>query len=159
EPPASRLAYFVAEHGAVTAARMVREQRVPAAIAAETEARHELDRVEADLATAAALGARLVIPEDEEWPHWPFMALDQAAARGVKDAVAPLALWVRGPGRLDEFTERAVAVVGARAATAYGEHVASEFGYGLAGSGQTVISGAAYGIDGAAHRGALAADG
>lgn len=159
EPPASRLAYFVAEHGPVTAARMVREQRVPAAVAAETEARHRLDRAEADLATAAAQGARLVIPEDDEWPHWPFTALEQAAARGVKDAVAPLALWVRGSGRLDELTERAVAVVGARAATAYGEHVASEFGYGLAGAGQTVISGAAYGIDGAAHRGALAADG
>lgn len=159
EPPASRLAYFVAEHGPVAVARMVREQRVPAAVAAETEARHGLDRVEADLATAAALGARLVIPEDEEWPRWPFTALDQAAARGVKDTVAPLALWVRGPGRLDELTERAVAVVGARAATAYGEHVASELGYGLAGRSQTVVSGAAYGIDAAAHRGALAAYG
>jgi DNA processing protein len=159
EPPASGLACLVAEHGPVAAARMVRDQRVPSAVAAETEARHELDRVEDDLATAAALGARLVIPEDEEWPHWPFTALDQAAVRGVKDAVAPLALWVCGPGRLDELAEQAVAVVGARAATAYGEHVASEFSYGLADHGRTVVSGAAYGIDGAAHRGALAADG
>ena len=159
EPPASGLACFVAEYGPVAAARMVRDRRVPVAVAAETEARHGLDRVKADLATAAALGARLVIPEDEEWPHWPFVALDQATARGVKGMVAPLALWVRGPGRLDELTERAVAVVGARAATAYGEHVATELGYGLADRGQTVVSGAAYGIDGAAHRGALAADG
>jgi len=159
EPPASGLACLVAEHGPVAVARMVRDRRVPAAVAAETEARREVDRVEADLATAAELGARLVIPEDEEWPHWPFTALDQAAARGVKAMVAPLALWVRGPGRLDELTDRAVAVVGARAATAYGEHVACELGYGLADRGQTVVSGAAYGIDGAAHRGALAADG
>jgi DNA processing protein len=54
---------------------------------------------------------------------------------------------------------RAVSVVGARAATGYGEHVAAELGYGLAGEGMTVVSGAAYGIDGAAHRGVLAADG
>jgi DNA processing protein len=52
-----------------------------------------------------------------------------------------------------------VAVVGARAATAYGEHVAVEFAYGLAASHVTVVSGGAFGIDVCAHRGALAADG
>ncbi|MGH3549477.1 MAG: DNA-processing protein DprA, partial [Pseudonocardiaceae bacterium] len=41
----------------------------------------------------------------------------------------------------------------------YGEHVAAEFGYELAEGGFAVVSGAAFGIDGAAHRGALAADG
>ncbi|MBV8995683.1 MAG: DNA-processing protein DprA [Pseudonocardiales bacterium] len=60
---------------------------------------------------------------------------------------------------MDELAVRAVAVVGARAATGYGEHVAAEFGYGLADSGRAVVSGAAFGIDGAAHRGALAAAG
>jgi DNA processing protein len=49
--------------------------------------------------------------------------------------------------------------VGARAATSYGEHVASELAAGLAQSEVTVVSGAAYGIDGAAHRAALASDG
>ena len=159
EPPAPALARLVAERGPVAAARMVRRRQVPPDVAAETEARHGFDDTEADLAAAGAVGARLVIPEDDEWPRWPFTAFERAAARGVVEAVAPLALWVRGPGRLDELTERAVAVVGARAATAYGEHVASEFGYGLAGRGRTVVSGAAYGIDGAAHRGALAAEG
>lgn len=71
----------------------------------------------------------------------------------------PVALWVRGPVQLRETCRSAIAVVGARAATAYGNHVASELGYGLAAAGHTVISGGAYGIDGAAHRGALAAGG
>ena len=52
-----------------------------------------------------------------------------------------------------------MAVVGARAATAYGGHVASEMGYGLAGRGWTVVSGGAFGVDALAHRGALAASG
>ncbi|SDC65756.1 DNA processing protein [Actinokineospora iranica] len=66
---------------------------------------------------------------------------------------------MRGPALLDDALRRAVSVVGARSATAYGEHVASEFGYGLAEESVTVVSGAAYGIDGAAHRGALAGHG
>ncbi len=49
--------------------------------------------------------------------------------------------------------------MGARAATTYGEHVAMEFASALAAREITVTSGAAYGIDGAAHRGALAAGG
>lgn len=159
EPPAPALARFVAEHGPLVAARLVRERHLPADVAAETEARCGVDRAEADLAAAEAAGGRLVIPEDAEWPCWPFAAFDRATARGVTGTVAPLALWVRGPGRLDELAERAVAIVGARAATAYGEHVACELGYGVAGRGWTVVSGAAYGIDGAAHRGALAAEG
>jgi DNA processing protein len=70
-----------------------------------------------------------------------------------------VALWVRGPGRLAQMCEQAVAVVGARAATSYGSHVAGELAAGLADRAFTVVSGAAIGIDGAAHRGALGADG
>jgi DNA processing protein len=66
---------------------------------------------------------------------------------------------VWGAVALGELAERAVAVVGSRAASGYGQHVATEFGYGLASAGVTVVSGAAYGVDGAAHRGALGADG
>jgi DNA processing protein len=71
----------------------------------------------------------------------------------------PLALWVRGPGDLGELCEQSAALVGARAATGYGLHVAGELGAGLASAGFTVVSGAAIGIDGAAHRGALAVAG
>jgi DNA processing protein len=52
-----------------------------------------------------------------------------------------------------------VSVVGRRAATAYGAHVATEIAAGLSGQGWTVISGAAYGIDAAAHHGAAVAGG
>lgn len=104
---------------------------------------------EADLAAAARVGGRLVCPEDGEWP----------AAFDVLGAEQPLALWVRGELALDAVFARAVAVVGARAATSYGTHVASELSFDLAGRGWTVVSGGAYGIDGAAHRGALAAGG
>ncbi|MCP2260799.1 DNA processing protein [Streptoalloteichus tenebrarius] len=156
EPPAPALAAFVTQAGPVLAARLVRDGEVPAEVAKETDARRLVYQPEQDLASAAAVGARLVVPEDEEWPAWPLAAFDLATARGL---VAPLALWVRGAAPLADLVERAVAVVGARAATAYGETMAAEIGHGLASRGITVVSGAAYGIDGAAHRGALAAEG
>ena len=102
-----------------------------------------------DLATLDRLGGRLVIPGDDEWP----VGLDSL---GVE---APFCLWARGPLNLAAATVRAAAVVGARAATPYGERVSGELADGCANRGITIVSGAAYGIDGAAHRGALAADG
>ncbi|MFZ1177334.1 MAG: DNA-processing protein DprA, partial [Mycobacterium sp.] len=71
----------------------------------------------------------------------------------------PMVLWALGPERLDEVAQRAAAVVGTRAATAYGEHVAADLAAGLAERDVAVVSGGAYGIDGAAHRAALACDG
>ncbi|MDQ3405488.1 MAG: DNA-processing protein DprA, partial [Actinomycetota bacterium] len=159
EPPAPALSAFVEIRGAVEAAIMVRAGTVPDAVRDETSARRDTDLAEADLAAADAVGARLVIPEDPEWPSWSLLALSNACGRGLRWASPPLALWVRGPAHLDDTLQRAVSVIGARAATSYGEHVASEFGYGLAEAGWTVVSGAAHGIDGAAHRGALAAQG
>lgn len=91
-------------------------------------------------------GGRFVIPGDDEWPA----GFDDLAER------APFGLWVRGAGDLAQLTGSCVAVVGARACTAYGEHVAAELGSGLGEAGWTVVSGAAYGIDAAAHRGGLA---
>jgi DNA processing protein len=66
---------------------------------------------------------------------------------------------VVGPARLDEVADRAAAIVGTRASTAYGEHVAADLAAGLAGRDVAVVSGGAYGIDGAAHRATLACDG
>ena len=68
-------------------------------------------------------------------------------------------LWAVGPTDVNEVTDRAAAVVGTRAATAYGEFVAADLAAGLATRDAAVVSGAAFGIDGAAHRAALAADG
>jgi DNA processing protein len=108
----------------------------------------------ADLAAAAAVGARLVCPGDAEWPRESLTWQPE----GVLDA-PPLALWVRGSWPLAEVIERSVAVVGARAASSYGLHVAQTLGSGLSERGATVVSGGAYGIDAAAHRGALGAGG
>jgi len=95
--------------------------------------------------------------EDAGWPRRSQIGAGARPARG--DLAPPIALWVRGSGTLDELCEQAAAIVGARAATSYGLHVAGELGAGLAAAGFTVVSGAAIGVDGAAHRGALAAGG
>ncbi|WP_410605642.1 DNA-processing protein DprA [Amycolatopsis sp. lyj-90] len=159
EPPAPALADFVGEHGPVLAAERVRLAECPPKVRDETAARRAHDYAERDLERAAADETRLVIPEDGEWPAWPLLSLAVAQNRGVSGTAPPLALWVRGPARLDEAVDQAIAIVGARAATEYGEHCAAEMGYHLASRGIPVFSGAAYGIDGAAHRGALSGGG
>ncbi len=93
--------------------------------------------------------ARLLVPGDDEWPA----AVDDLGIH------APFCLWARGPLDLPRMIGRAVAITGARASTPYGEQVAADLGRGAAAAGITVISGAAYGIDGAAHRGCLGAGG
>jgi DNA processing protein len=101
------------------------------------------------LAQAARVGARFVVPGDAGWPA----AVDELGVH------APIGLWVRGhPGALPNSTP-SIALVGARAATGYGEHVAMESSAGLVDRGFTIVSGGAYGIDGMAHRAALASDG
>jgi DNA processing protein len=102
-----------------------------------------------DLRTLRRFDGRLVIPGDPEWP----LAL---TALGPD---APFCLYVRGPLDVSTASVRAAAIVGARACTPYGEHVAAELADGCALRGITVVSGAAYGIDGAAHKGALAGGG
>jgi DNA processing protein len=101
------------------------------------------------LAQAARWGARLLIPGDAAWPN------------GVDDLGphAPIALWLRGREDALAAARRSLALVGARAATGYGEHVAMEAAAGLVERGFAVVSGAAYGIDGMAHRAALAGSG
>lgn len=101
------------------------------------------------LRQAHRFGARLVIPGDPEWPT------------GVDDlgVHAPSALWVRGDAALLGRLERSIAMVGARAATGYGEHVTIEAASGLVDRGFAILSGAAVGVDGAAHRAALASGG
>ena len=116
-------------------------------------------RAQDDLARAARIGARIVTPVDAEWPADALRGLGPLALAERQDVAPPACLWLRGPAGLCDVTGRSVAIVGARASTGYGNHVAGELGFGLAERGWTVISGGAYGIDGSAHRGALAAEG
>ncbi len=97
---------------------------------------------------ARALGLRVLIPSDPDWPT------------GLDDLVdPPISLWVKGPGDLAGLQERSVAVVGSRAATAYGVGLSADISSELAARGYAVVSGAAYGIDRHAHVGALGASG
>ncbi|MFD7157364.1 DNA-processing protein DprA [Kribbella sp. NPDC059898] len=112
---------------------------------------------ERDLERAAAIGARFVIPGDDEWPDQ-IEVLAEAGQLGRRAGV-PFGLWVRGPLDLRKTLRQSVAVVGSRASSSYGEHVAAELSSGVAESGFAVVSGGAFGIDAAAHRGALAASG
>lgn len=97
----------------------------------------------------ARSGIRLVCPGDPEWPS----RLEDLGDR------TPYALWLRGNGDLRYSCLRSVAVVGARAATAYGSYMATELASALAARGWAIVSGGAYGVDAAAHRGALASGG
>ena len=100
-----------------------------------------------DLAQFFERGIRLVCPGEPEWP---------STLQGLGYA-QPYALWLRGNADLRFSCLRSVAVVGSRAATAYGSYVASELASSIAARGWTIVSGAAYGVDAAAHRGALGA--
>jgi len=172
EPASVPLWMFVQHYGYRAAAAAVRAGDVPAEVAACTEARRTAADPEADLAAAERNGIRLLTPADSDWPHFAFAALQATGQRrvaqwqaGVRsrpqrgELIPPLALWVRGSAPLATVGLRSVAVVGSRAATPYGEHIASEFSFGLSQREVVVVSGGAYGIDAAAHRGALAAGG
>ncbi len=147
----------LAEPGDLAARELVEAEGAVAALAKVRAGRGEgrwqarlpdLDPAQ-DLATLRRLDGRLLIPDDEEWPVG-------LAGLGLE---APFCLWVRGPLSLRPATHRAAAIVGSRASTPYGERIATDLADGCAARGITVVSGAAYGIDGAAHRGALAAGG
>jgi DNA processing protein len=71
----------------------------------------------------------------------------------------PRRLYLRGAADADLLARPAVAIVGARACSVYGEQVARRLGRELAEAGVVVVSGLARGVDGAAHRGALETDG
>jgi DNA processing protein len=159
EPPCAVLAALVDRVGSIEAAERVRRGQVDDILARHTEARREIDRAADDLELLARRGGRLITPDDDEWPILAFAAFGSVAAAAKPHGRPPLVLWALGPARLDETAQRAAAVVGTRAATGYGEQVAGDLAAGLAEQDVAVVSGGAYGIDGAAHRAVLAVEG
>jgi DNA processing protein len=123
----------------------------PAAERASRVAMEVVERV------AKAAEMRFIVPGDDEWPDGldDLRHTESIQRRGG----VPLGLWLRGPGQLAHLMQRSVAIVGSRAATAYGNGIATDLGADLVEQGVTVVSGGAFGIDVAAHRGALAAGG
>jgi DNA processing protein len=99
-----------------------------------------------------------VCPDEPGWPR--ILDVVTATLAASDEAVQPpLGIWFRGDVDLSTAVTAAIAIVGARNATRYGERVSCDLGADLATAGWTVVSGAAYGIDAAAHRGALALGG
>lgn len=153
---------LVAELGAAGALDLLRDHAGGAGVTSsgptDRRLRAALDRwtvrlpgldLRRELRVLTRLGGTLLVPGDARWP----------AALADLGPAAPHCLWVRGRADLDRVVRGAVALVGARASTEYGNHVTSRIASGLAEAGVAVISGGAYGIDAAAHRGALAAEG
>lgn len=172
EPASIPLWSFVDRVGPVAAAAAIRRGTVDARVAEVTAARRASVDPEADLVAAAARDITLVVPESDAWPHFAFTAFETVGRRRVADIeakrvqanptgepVPPLALWARGQVPLADVGVRSVGMVGARASTAYGDHVTADLAFGLARAGVTVVSGGAHGIDAVAHRAALAAEG
>lgn len=106
----------------------------------------ERRRPEAVWQQCVVAGVEVVTASDTAYP-----------AALLDDPRRPPALFVRG--ELSVLDARRVGIVGTRNATQRGRQTAARFGYELAAEGVVVVSGLAKGIDGAAHRGALAVDG
>jgi DNA processing protein len=157
EPGHPRLAEAVHELGACTVLASLRDDPEQGELAADLAERLASVDPEQELSKAAEAGLRFVVPED---PEWPASLDDLSAAQHLHHrGGVPIGLWCRGPMRLDEACQQSVAVVGSRSATSYGAQVAGDIAATLAREQWTTVSGAAFGIDHAAHRGALAVRG
>lgn len=153
EPGDPRVARLVAVLGAVGLVAELDKDDTLLGLREDVRLRERDLDPEGVLGRARDAGIRFVVPGDEEWPS-PLADLDHIEPVNRLGG-QPLGLWVRGPLRLDQVATRSVAVVGSRSATTYGTSVAGDLAAAVATEGRTVVSGAAFGIDQAAHRGAL----
>lgn len=112
--------------------------------------RSDTRTLEQNLVGAERAGIAALIPGDKEWPS----ALDDLGDR------RPYVLWTRGTTSfLARPLNDLVTITGARASTSYGEHVAGQLASDLTSAERIIVAGGAYGIEGAAHRAALASGG
>jgi len=152
EPGEAGLADVVDSRGpTATVAALLDADRQRPKIPRADALRRRLEELDLDalIDRGREIGARVVVPGDGQWPG----RMNELRAH------RPLALWCWGEADPRLMALRSVAIVGARACTRYGEWIAREWSAQLAQDDVTVISGGAYGIDAAAHRGALAVDG
>jgi DNA processing protein len=149
EPGDERVGQAVAEYGATEAVERWLSGYGAEAMCKSVDQVMNSALVEQAVKSLNSVRGRFITPADEEWPD----SLDDL------DISAPIGLWCTGGGRLSQITQRSLAVVGARSATSYGQRIAHEISVQAASENVGVISGAAYGIDAAAHRGSLASQG
>lgn len=155
EPGDARLRDLLLRHepGRIVAAATGDKASIRVPDAWRERAHHLRATLETVTTRAKASQLRWVCPGDAGWPS-SLSDLDHVEPlHGTTGA--PVGLWVRGAGNLADLTARSVAVVGARDCTTYGAECASDIAADCADAGFTVISGAAYGVDGCAHRGAF----
>ncbi|RNL79835.1 DNA-processing protein DprA [Nocardioides marmorisolisilvae] len=157
EPGDPRVAALVDQVGPADAVDFLQARGRRGELGAALAQRIAAARPEETLAQAERRGLRFVTPADPEWPE-ALGDLDQVPTLHERGGT-PVGLWLRGALRLDEAVAGSVAIVGARSATTYGAAVAGSMAADLAEAEVAVVSGAAFGIDQAAHRGALAARG
>ena len=149
EPGDERVGQAVAEFGAVESVKRWERGYGADAMCKSIDRVINSASIEHAVKSLNSVRGRFITPADDEWP----VTLDDL------DTSAPIGLWCTGNGSLSEITQQSLAVVGARSATSYGERIAYELGAQAANENVGVISGAAYGIDAAAHRGTLAGRG
>jgi DNA processing protein len=149
EPGSKSLGAFVREHGAQDAVQRILAGNGPSRMSEAMARRVAAVDIDSVFQRLEELANTVVLPGS---PQWPTQLDDLGAA-------APFALLVRGVLPVRVAASRSVAIVGARASTEYGERIAAGFAADLCEVGWTVVSGAAYGIDAAAHRGALVVGG
>ena len=157
EPGEPRLNGLVAQVGPVEALEFLQARGRRGELGVALAERIASARPDEALRKAERRGLRFVVPGDPEWPQ-SLADLAEVPTLHERGGV-PVGLWLRGSLRLDEAVAGSVAIVGARSATSYGAGVAGEIAADLAAEQVPVVSGAAFGIDQAAHRGGLAARG
>ncbi|GAB3222704.1 DNA-processing protein DprA [Glycomyces halotolerans] len=163
EPGDGDLDDLLGDIGPVEAVRRIWNGEVPERLRQITGATvactpDPLERSRALARSTEACGARVLVPGDPEWPEQ-LRDLLLVCDADEPHLRPPRCLWVRGPSDLAAVSRRSVAVVGARAASEYGQHVADELAADLTDAGWCIVSGGAFGIDRAAHLGSLARGG
>ena len=146
EPGATLWSEEISTHGAVGVLERLHERIYdPIKHSALYQRLSEFD-AEKSIQHINDVGAQMIVPGDSEWP----VQLDDLIA-------PPIALLVKG--FIDPLQKKSLAIVGTRNPTPYGTRIAGDFAAGFADREWPIISGGAYGIDSAAHRGALVAEG
>jgi DNA processing protein len=148
EPGSRAIGGFVQTYGPQQALQRIKDGAGPTKNPEVLQRRLANVNIDEDLARLTELACDFITPSSAGWPS---RCDDLGTA-------APLGLLVRGTLPLRTTALRSVAIVGARAATEYGMRLASDFASEIGQSGISVVSGAAFGIDAAAHHGALAVD-
>ena len=149
EPGDEKVGALISEFGIDEAFELARQGDAGGALCKRLSSANLVAHLSQMERATVSCGSRFITPDDDEWPI------------GLSDLEfgEPIGLWVIGKLNLGDIAGHSVAVVGARSSTSYGERVASDLGSLLAMNSVTSVSGAAYGIDAAVHRGSLAANG